>query len=216
MQFPAARILIFAKAPIPGQVKTRLMPLLSIEGAAQLHREMVNQTVQRVQAAALAPLQLWCAPDIKEPFFDNLKCTQRLELYAQHGTDLGARMLHSFTAALRSAEMAVVLGTDWPALDPDLVATALQRLRNGDDAVLGPAEDGGYVLLGLRRVDPFLFSEIAWSSARVSAQTRERLQKLQWRWSELPVSWDLDRPADFERALHAGLVRDPREPTARE
>lgn len=216
MQFPAARILIFAKAPIPGQVKTRLMPLLGIEGAAQLHREMVNQTVQHVRAAALAPLQLWCAPDIEEPLFDNLRRTEKLELYAQHGADLGARMLHAFTAALRSAEMAVVLGTDWPALDPGLVATALQRLQNGDDAVLGPAEDGGYVLLGLRRADPLLFSEIEWSSARVSAQTRERLQRLQWRWSELPISWDLDRPADFERALRAGLVRDPRELTVGE
>lgn len=211
MRFPTARILIFAKAPLPGQVKTRLVPLLGTVGAARLHSAMVAQTVQRVQAAALAPLQLWCAPSAAAPLFDALKQTGPLELCEQHGADLGARMLHAFTAALQSAEVAVAIGTDWPALDPGVIATALQRLQQGDDAVLGPAEDGGYILLGLRRVDTRLFEDIAWGSAQVLSQTQERLRQLQWRWSELPMSWDLDRPVDFERALNAGLIRDPRE-----
>lgn len=212
MRFPAARILIFAKAPLPGQVKTRLVPLLGASGAAHLHGEMVRHTVQCVQAAALAPLQLWCTPSTVAPLFAELKQRSALELYEQRGADLGTRMLHAFTVALQSAEAAVAIGTDWPALDPDVIATALQRLQQGDDVVLGPAEDGGYVLLGLRRVDAQLFTDIAWGSAQVLAQTQARLRRLQWRWSELPMSWDLDRPVDFERALHAGLVRDPREP----
>ena len=211
MRFPSAHILIFAKAPIPGQVKTRLVPLLGAAAAARLHHALVAQTVQRVQASALAPLQLWCAPSTEVPLFDELKQNVGLELYAQRGADLGARMLHAFTFALQSAEMAVVIGTDWPALDPEMIATALQRLQHGDDAVLGPAEDGGYVLLGLRRVDARLFTDIAWGSAQVLEQTRERLRQLQWQWSELATSWDLDRPEDFKRALRAGLVRDPRE-----
>ena len=215
MQFPAARILIFAKAPISGQVKTRLVPLLGAEGAARLHGEMVQNTVQRMHASALAPLQLWCAPSADEPLFDNLKRRFDLELHAQCGVDLGARMLHAFTEALQSAEVAMCIGTDWPKLAPELIATALQRLTQGEDAVLGPAEDGGYVLLGLRKVDPRLFADIAWGGAQVLAQTRERLRQLQWQWSELPTSWDLDRPADFERALHAGLVDDPRNTTGR-
>ena len=212
MRFPAARILIFAKAPLPGQVKTRLVPLLGAAGAARLHSAMVAQTVRRMQAAALAPLQLWCAPSAAAPLFEELKQTNTLELCEQRGADLGARMLHAFTAALQSAEIAVAIGTDWPALDPGVIATALQRLQQGDDAVLGPAEDGGYVLLGLRRVDTRLFEDIVWGSDQVLAQTQERLRQLQWQWSELPMSWDLDRPVDFERALNAGLVRDPREP----
>ncbi len=215
MQFPAARILIFAKAPISGQVKTRLVPLLGAEGATRLHGEMVQNTVQRMHASALAPLQLWCAPSVDGPLFDNLKSSFNLELHEQRGVDLGARMLHAFTEALQSAEVAMCIGTDWPKLTPDLIATALQRLTQGEDAVLGPAEDGGYVLLGLRKVDPRLFAYIAWGGAQVLAQTRERLRQLQWQWSELPTSWDLDRPADFERALHAGLVDDPRNTTGR-
>lgn len=215
MQFPAARILIFAKAPISGQVKTRLVPLLGADGATRLHGEMVQNTVQRMHASTLAPLQLWCAPSVDEPLFDNLKRRFNLELHAQRGVDLGARMLHAFTEALQSAEVAMCIGTDWPMLAPDFVATALQRLTQGEDAVLGPAEDGGYVLLGLRKVDPRLFAAIAWGGAQVLAQTRERLRQLQWRWSELPTSWDLDRPADFERALRAGLVEDPRNTTGR-
>jgi len=210
MQFPAARILIFAKAPIPGQVKTRLIPMLGAEAAARLHGELVQQTVQRVQASALAPLQLWCAPGIEDPLFDNIKIAGALELYAQHGADLGARMLHAFTAALQHAQYAVAIGTDWPALETEAITSALQQLQLGDDAVLGPAEDGGYVLLGLRRTDPRLFNDIAWGTAQVLAQSRERLRQLQWNWSELPTSWDLDRPADYKRALAARLVTDPR------
>lgn len=210
MQFPAARILIFAKAPFPGQVKTRLLPLLGEDAATRLHSRMVQQTVQRVQASAVAPVQLWCAPTTEEPLFDNLKTTLRVELHRQHGIDLGARMLHAFSAALQSAEGALVIGTDWPMLESGLLATTLQRLQQGDDAVLGPAEDGGYVLLGLRRVDPHVFANIDWGGAQVLTQTRARLRELKWRCSELPVSWDLDRPADFERALRAGLIQDPR------
>ena len=210
MRFPAARVLIFAKAPIPGQVKTRLVPMLGADGAARLHGELVTKTVQRMQASALAALQLWCAPRVDEPLFDSLKQTHDLQLSEQCGADLGARMRHAFSEALQCADYAVAIGTDWPALQPEMIATALQRLQQGDDAVLGPAEDGGYVLLGLRRVEPRLFTDIAWGSALVLAQTRERLRQLQWQWSELPTSWDLDRPADFERALHAHLVRDPR------
>ena len=210
MQFPAARILIFAKAPVPGQVKTRLAPMLGADGAARLHGELVHRTVQRVQASALAPVQLWCAPGIDAPIFDNIKKAGALELCAQRGADLGARMLHAFTTALQRAEYAVAIGTDWPALETDLIAIALQRLQQGDAAVLGPAEDGGYVLLGLRRADPRLFTGITWGSAQVLAETRDRLRQLQWNWSELPASWDLDRPEDFERALRARLVSDPR------
>ena len=120
-------------------------------------------------------------------------------------------MLHAFNVALQSASFAVAIGTDWPVLDTGVIATALQRLQQGDDAVLGPAEDGGYVLLALRKVDPRLFTEIAWGSAQVLTQTQQRLRRLQWQWSELPTSWDLDRPEDFTRALGAGLVHDPRE-----
>ncbi len=210
MQFPTARILIFAKAPIPGQVKTRLLPLLSAEDAARLHGDLVSQTVQRVQVSALAPLQLWCAPGVDAPLFDNLKQTCNLELCQQRGVDLGARLLHAFTVALQCAEYTLAIGTDWPALQPTILAAALQSLQHGDDAVLGPAEDGGYVLLGLRRVDAHLFANITWGSSQVLTQTRARLLGLQWQWSELPMSWDLDRPSDFERALRAGLVLDPR------
>jgi len=211
MRFPAARILIFAKAPIPGQVKTRLVPLLGADGAARLHSELVKKTVQRVQRSALAPLQLWCDPRIEAPLFDSLNQAAALERREQCGADLGARMLHAFTQALQASEYVVAIGTDWPALEPELIATALRYLQHGADAVLGPAEDGGYVLLGLRHADPLLFENIAWGSSQVLTQTKERLRQLRWSVRELPVSWDLDRPEDFERALHAGLVHDPRE-----
>lgn len=211
MQYPDARILIFAKAPISGQVKTRLNAVLGADGAARLHSGMVQHTVECVEASTLAPLQLWCAPRTDAPFFDKLKQTFALELCEQRGADLGARMLHAFSVALQSAELAIAIGTDWPGLNAGVIAIALQRLQQGDDAVLGPAEDGGYVLLGLRKVDARLFAEIAWGSAQVLTQTRQRLRQLQWQWSELPTSWDLDRPEDFERALRAGLVPDPRE-----
>lgn len=198
MRHPAARILVFAKAPVAGAVKTRLAPALGPEGAARLQARLVRRTVARVSACGLAPFELHVAPDGRHPLFRSLAGTG-VTLVAQQGRDLGGRMHAALAAALGSAEFAILIGTDCPALDRAYLALACDALAQGHPAVLGPAEDGGYVLIGLRRPAPTLFAGIDWGGPQVLAQTRRRLADLGWAAVELPTLWDLDRPADLQR-----------------
>ncbi len=199
MQFPDARILIFAKAPEPGQVKTRLIPALGAEGAADLYSHLLERTVAFVTAAGLSPVQLWCTPDPNHAFFQQLASQYDLSLYEQSGVDLGERMYSAADLALKESEAVVLIGADCPLLGRVHLSQSLQWLMDGNDAVVGPAEDGGYVLLGLRQNDAVLFEEMPWGGDQVLRLTRERLAGLGWCWQELEMLWDMDRPADIER-----------------
>lgn len=212
---PETAILVFARAPIPGTVKTRLIPALGATGAARLHELLVRNALAAVVDAAVAPVEIWCNPTTAHPVFQDVHRSLGVRLRTQQGRDLGERMAFAISESLKSAETALLIGTDCPALSPDDLRAAHSALRSGYDAVIGPAEDGGYVLIGLRRPAPELFSGIEWGGAEVLGQTRERMTLLHLRWLELPVRWDVDRPADLVRLaqarpdLCAGVIRSP-------
>jgi rSAM/selenodomain-associated transferase 1 len=193
------RVIVFARAPEPGKVKTRLIPALGAAGAAELHRRLVRHSLGAATGARLGPVELWCAPDTGDPFFR--ECERRLgvSLSAQGGGDLGARMQRAFESALARAGRAILVGSDIPALSAQYLRDADQALVRGNKVVIGPAEDGGYVLIGLSRCDPELFRNIPWGGPEVMAETRRRIASLAWRLSELPVLWDVDRPEDLGR-----------------
>ena len=201
MQFPDSRILIFAKAPIPGQVKTRLIPSLDAEDAAHLQGALLKEAVTQAALSELAPVDLWCAPNAGHPAFMELASEFGIGLETQVGEDLGERMLRAAERGLRRADSVLLIGTDCPALSTIHLRQSLLWLGSGKDAVIGPADDGGYVLFGLRRTHPQLFRGIEWGSDRVLSDTRERLSSLGWRWGELETLWDLDRPEDLRRYL---------------
>lgn len=207
MRYPRARILIFCKPPIPGQAKTRLIPALGAQCAADLHAELARATLMQTVHSDLAPVELWASAEPEHVFFQYMRATFGCELRHQHGNDLGARMAHALETTLVDAEFAVLIGTDCPALDTDYLAQACTALADGADAVLGPAEDGGYVLIGLRRFDPTVFAGVTWGSPTVLAQTRRRLADLEWSMQELSVLWDVDRPEDLRRLQEAGVTR---------
>ncbi|MGH8582986.1 MAG: TIGR04282 family arsenosugar biosynthesis glycosyltransferase [Gammaproteobacteria bacterium] len=192
-------LLVFARAPVPGAVKTRLVPRLGEEGAARLHRWLVERTLQVAAEAGFARLSLYCTPDARHPFL--VACARRYgaELRVQVGADLGERMHSALAAELQTARYAVLIGCDCPMLSTVDLNTAGRHLRAGEDAALGPSVDGGYVLIGLREPAPSLFAGLPWGSDGVLAATRQRLAALGWRWFELPELWDLDRPADLDR-----------------
>lgn len=196
-------IVVFAKAPVPGRAKTRLVPALGAEGAARLQEAMIERTLRSARAAGLGTVELCCAPDATHPFF--VGCAERhgVTLTAQGGGNLGTRMLAAFERVVRASGPALLVGTDCPALTPDHLRTAAMALATGYDAVFTPAEDGGYVLAGLARAAPALFDDIAWGGADVMRTTRLRLTALGWRWRELGELWDVDRPDDLVR-----LARD--------
>jgi rSAM/selenodomain-associated transferase 1 len=192
-----ARVLVFAKAPVAGQVKTRLIPVLGDQGAAALHRRLVRRTLGVVSRVDGAEGVLCCAPDARHGFFRAQAARYGVRLRSQRGQDLGARMAHAMGWALAQGPGVVLIGSDCPGLTARDLSEAIAALRAGCDAVLGPALDGGYVLIGLRRYSPRVFEAVPWGSARVLDLTRARLQGLGWCWQELAPHRDLDRSQDL-------------------
>lgn len=194
----AVSVAVLAKAPVPGHAKTRLAGVLGTFGAARLHRRLVLRSLQTVRQAGLQ-LALWCdRPEHR--FFRALASARGCPSLTQPAGDIGVRMQAAFVHhARQSTDPLLLIGTDCPALEPAHLQEAGRRLLAGDEAVFIAAEDGGYVLVGLRRPVPELFEGIAWSTERVMAQTRVQLQRLNLRHSELPMLWDIDRPADYLR-----------------
>jgi len=192
---------VFARAPEPGQAKTRLIPRLGAEEAARLHSRLVRHTVVTAQASNAGPVELWCAPSPLHPFFQELAAEHGLKLRTQCDGDLGERMAEAFRVMLRDAAGAILIGTDCPARTAQDLTEAREALVRGCDAVLGPTRDGGYHLVALRRHQPRLFAGVSWSTDRVLDETRSRLSASGWRWHELPERWDVDRPDDLDRLL---------------
>ncbi|MCK5877400.1 MAG: TIGR04282 family arsenosugar biosynthesis glycosyltransferase [Candidatus Marithrix sp.] len=183
---------IFAKAPIAGKTKTRLIKVLGEQGAADLHKKLVIYCLQKF--SQVFSVQLWCYPDELHPFFSECKAKFNLSLHQQHGKDLGERMA---TALASTAPYPTILiGTDCPDLTVTMIKDAFIVLQQYS-VVLGPAEDGGYVLIGMQQQLPELFVDIPWGSSLVLEKTRSQLRNLQLSWSELPTQRDIDRPDDL-------------------
>ncbi|HEX4779445.1 MAG TPA: TIGR04282 family arsenosugar biosynthesis glycosyltransferase [Usitatibacter sp.] len=199
------RVAAFAKAPVAGSVKTRLAAELGAEGAARLASALALRAVATAIEAGVGPVELWCSPDARHPFFES--CARRfgVALRVQSGDDLGARMEHAADDAIARHSPIIVIGTDCPALDAATLRAAAVQLR-GHDAVFVPAEDGGYVLVGLSKGIPGLFAGIEWGGSGVMQATRERLVHARARWLELDPLWDVDRPEDYARMRREGLA----------
>jgi rSAM/selenodomain-associated transferase 1 len=193
MRQPKIDIAILAKAPIPGYAKTRLIPAIGAHAAAVLQARLTERTVETALASAIGSITLWCAPDASHRSFRDLQKERGLTLASQPAGDLGARML-----ATMQIGATLVIGTDCPAFTPAHLQAAANALQ-GNDMVLVPAEDGGYVLIGAREPQPGLFEAIAWSTAEVAAQTRARAAALQLTLHELPPLWDVDTEDDLAR-----------------
>jgi hypothetical protein len=193
-------IAILSRAPVPGQTKTRLIPALGAEGAADLHRRFLHATVRTALQANLGPITLWCTPDTSHPEFTACAALGPLTLRPQVVGDLGLRMLATIDTPT------LIIGTDCPTLTQTHLQQAANAL-NENDAVLIPAEDGGYVLIGLRQPEPAIFTDITWGTAQVLASTRQRLHGIGYSWRELPTLWDVDEPADLTRLHHMELLK---------
>ena len=231
----AAAVAILAKAPVAGLAKTRLIPLLGAAAAARAQRRFTLNTLQ-VACAAMAwaaasarpsaaraastpeatgqhaprtPVTLWCAPDTSHRFFRAVHRAAGTACISQPQGDIGLRMRHAFEHHFANhPDLPLLLvGTDCPALAPGHLQLAAQALTK-HDVVLIPADDGGYVLIGMRVPVLQVFEGIRWSTAEVMAQTRDHLRRAGVSWSELPTLWDVDEPADWQR-LQA-LIDPPR------
>lgn len=201
-----ASIVVFARAPVPGRTKTRLIPRLGAWRAARLH-ESILQCTLRIAASAGAGVELHGLPRPRHAKLLRLARAYGAMLRGQHGRDLGERMYRAFARGLRTNRAVVLIGSDIPSLEVSHLRKALRLLRAGRHAVIAPTEDGGYALLGLRRVSPELFSGIAWGGSAVYRQTSAALDRLGYRWQALQALWDLDRPEDLCRYGALPLAR---------
>jgi uncharacterized protein len=187
-------LIIFTRYPIPGEAKTRLIPALGAAGAAQLQRRMTQQTIATAQQTT-HPIQIqFCGGTI-----DELRSWlgDKLGYAAQADGDLGDRMAQAFDQGFAAGhDRVVIIGTDCPGIDRTILDQAFTALES-HDLVLGPAADGGYYLIGLRRAIPELFQSIAWSTDTVRAKTLEIATALNLTYALLPELSDIDRPEDL-------------------
>ena len=197
------RIVLFAKEPTPGRVKTRLIPTLGAEGAARLARRLLATTLREAVASGL-PVELCGDPDARLWGPTSLGIT----LSAQGEGDLGARLTRAAAHTIAGGQNVLLIGADCPGLVADHLRDAAAALDR-HDAVIHPAEDGGYALLGLRRTDPSLFDRIAWSGPEVATQTCARIGALGWSLAIHDTLRDIDQPADLV------ALPEPLQPMAR-
>ena len=189
-------IAILAQAPIPGFAKARLIPAIGAHAAAVLQERLTGRTVATALAAGIGPVTLCCEPDATHDTFLKMVARMKITLRPQPQGDLGARML---AAVAGSAGPVLVIGTDCPALTEAHLRSAASALREGNDVVLIPAENGGYVLVGLRKAQPTLFSDIAWVKSTVLADMRARIVEQRLILVERPPLWDVDTEIDLAR-----------------
>jgi uncharacterized protein len=200
-------VAVFAKAPVPGTVKTRLAGRLDPAAAARLQQTLTTLALKRARALPDVRVELWIDGPLDHPFLLRSVRDLGISIQPQRGEDLGSRMAHAIEAMLAHSSRALVIGTDCPAQRTADLEAAFAALDKAD-AVVQPAEDGGYVLIGMKRCHAELFRAVPWGTDQVMPTTRARAASAGIQLAELPLSWDLDRPADFERALALGLVTE--------
>jgi rSAM/selenodomain-associated transferase 1 len=207
MKTEDCHLIVFAKAPIPGEVKTRLLPLLDTETVAALYEELILHCLNTAVKEGVGPVDLWCAPSIEHPFFIGCSEKFQIELHQQTEGDIGRRMAYAFYETFKKADSALLMGTDCPSLTCADLKEAKRVLHRSVHAVISPTEDGGYALLGLCQYEPKLFEGVSWGTESVLEETRKGLCRLGWHWHELPERWDVDRPEDVKRLISEGYLK---------
>ncbi len=201
-------VIVFARAPVTGRVKTRLAARLGEAGAARLHCRLTATALRIALAAGCGPVELHTTSQHR--WLLHLARERGVALRLQRGADLGERMAHAVRRALRRQPYVVLIGADCPELAPRELARARRWLAGGTAAVLAPAQDGGYGLIGLTRPADFLFRDMPWGSDRVCAETAARLSRAGWRFRLLDAVNDIDRPEDLARLAWLRVSAAPR------
>ena len=191
-------VLVFAKAPIAGQVNTRLIPDIGIDAATQLQAELIHSRLDDLKKNKLCHVELWCSPDSDHEFFQQCEDKYAVTLFSQQGDDLGMRMSLAIKQALKRFERVVLIGTDAPSLKIDQIDMAIEKLAD-DVVVISPAEDGGYVLIGMNQHYGDIFNSVPWGTKNVLSCTRRNIKSNKLRVEELNLCWDIDRIEDYQR-----------------
>ncbi len=200
LAFPQARLIIFAKAPVPGRVKTRLRRRLGAAGAAHIYKRLCQGVIATAAASATAPLELHASPDRAHPWLWARAREWNARLRVQTPGHLGSRMANALAGALQDAPFALIVGADCAGLRGETIHRAFAALEGGSEVVLTPAEDGGYALIGMRgQVRSAVFSRVHWGSDRVLSETHRNARQAGIGITEVDSAWDVDCWRDVKR-----------------
>lgn len=193
----STRIIIFAKAPQPGFAKTRLIPALGAEGAAELAQQMLSNTLHEALAAGIGMVELCSTPKIDDVAWQGITLPLGIEITDQGEGDLGARLARASKRAIENFGSVLLVGTDCVEMSATLLREAAQSLHE-HDAVIHCTADGGYALLGLKRYSAVLFSDMPWSTDAVASTTIARIGQLGWSLHVGQLLHDVDAPQDLK------------------
>ena len=194
-------VLVFTRAPIPGETKTRLIPLLGAQGAAEFHQTILQSTLIEANASDFGNVEIWCATESNHPFLKQCEKDYSCVVRTQQGNDLGERMHHATNIALMENAFVVLVGSDCPALTTDILNKSYEYLSNGKDAVLGTSMDGGYYLIGMKKLNPEIFQGLSWGECDVAEKTRQNFIRLGLDYIELEELSDIDTPDDYQKYI---------------
>jgi len=198
---------VFARPPIAGKAKTRLLGAIGPGGTEKLQAHLIDRTLNVVCNNPRARVTLFVRGDAQHPFIATCAHRFNIPTREQAGDDLGARMHAGFVHMLAAFPRALIVGVDNLTLTSNLLLDAYDALEKAD-VVVQPAADGGYTLIGLSRPRASLFKGIAWGTQDVMRLTRDRATQEGLRVAELKTTWDLDTPTDLGRALREGLLSE--------
>jgi len=190
------QLIIFIKAPVPGFCKTRLIPFLSPEDASEFYKTLVNTCFRNIQPINNTNISIYTYPDINNPFITQLSQQHSTTCHIQTGENLGERMFNALQQSLKTHKKSVLIGTDCPVLDQSYLEQAFKALDQ-HDMVLGPANDGGYVLIGATKIESHLFNNINWGTDSVLKQSLNNANKANYKTHLLDTLWDVDTPEDY-------------------
>lgn len=191
-------VIQFAKLPELYRVKTRMQPQLNASQSLALHCDLTEHSFRVLSDSSCWDYQLWVTARSETPdFFDTLTMGGSAQIHIQQGVDLGERMAYALQRVLESYRYAVIVGSDCPQLDQASLNQLVSKLESGDQAVLIPACDGGYVALGLSEFSGNIFKRVEWGSDKVLDQTLVRVRALNWRYSLAEPLADVDRAEDL-------------------
>ena len=209
-QTSAQAVILFAREPVEGQVKTRLSSLFDAPTILSLYRHFLRDSIEKICSIKNADCFIGIASDPKTSYFDDVSQSHPVNLFVQQGENLGERMRQAFADRFEEGyERVVIIGSDSPTLPASYITQALQSKK---EVVIGPSTDGGYYLVGMQGKVTDIFGSVSWGTDRVLSETLNALKRQPAEAELLPVWYDVDLPEDFhflkthlEWMAHAGL-----------
>lgn len=191
-------LVVMARSPVPGQVKTRLIPFIGSQRATQVYRSLLSHALQELKQVEVSRV-LSCTPDTHHATLRSFSSQYGWRRRYQVQGDLGNRMARIFSRCQRESDYTIIVGSDLANINKQMIYQCIDRLTAGNDLVLGATEDGGYGLIAMSRLHSGVFRKIPWSTDRVLQVTMSRARQMKLKTAIIDGLWDVDTYKDYRR-----------------